>query len=242
MKKQPRKSAGQSRKAASGNVIVDLGEKHQARLEKMIDSKLASVGMAGKTEMGKPFSSFRTGLRRPGTVGKFRPGVLGNGRRLWSSKFRRPWMGQDAYAVPPSKTWRIIPASITNVRTAEVLTGIGLGILGNRALLRLTPSLWANTRLVHEGIAFVAGLLPLIFKRNATTFGVAIPGAVMLGASLVDSVFNMIGFNAQIAGVQRHGVEGTHAARQRLAQIQQRMNSPQQARTLPQVVARPQVG
>lgn len=249
MKSKPRKSAGQSRKAASGNVTVDLGEKHNARIERMINSKLASVGMAGepregvKTQMGRPFSSFRTGLRRPGgALGKFRPGVLGSGRRLWSSRFRRPWMGQSAYAVPSNggRTWQIIPRSIANVKTADVLSGVGLGILGNRALLRLTPALWSNTRLVHEGIAFVAGLIPLIFKRNPMTLGVAIPGAVILGSSLVDSLFNMIGFNPSLSGAGRSGTDSTIAARQKLAALQQRINVPAPGRgPLPQVVARP---
>jgi hypothetical protein len=232
MKKPQKKSAGASRKADSGNVILDLGEKHSQKIEKMIDQKFAAAGMAGGSQ--------KTGLGRPGSSrfgGRFlgRPS-MGAGYRPWFSRFggegRRPWMGQGAIALTPRGGYQIIPMEIRNVVTSQLLTGMGLGIVGNRALVRLTPSLWPtnNSRIVHEGLAFAAGLIPLLFKRNATTLGVALPGAVYLGGTLVDMLFNALNMpQPALAGSQPgrlSGMDAALAARQKLAAIQSRISSP----------------
>lgn len=252
------KSAGASRKADNGNVTVDLGEKHSQKIERMISEKFAKAGLAGskRTEMGRP------------VAGKFssRPGLLGGGYRPWYSRSggpsigsrlgrpgsslgsrfgRRPWLGQEAMAwVPGTSAFQIIPASLRQVATGNLLTGLGLGLLGNRALVRLTPQLWPNpNRLMHEGIAFAAGLIPMLFQRNAATLGVALPGAVYFGGTLVDRLFTWIGIpSATLAGAQNENSAGANAAlaaRQKLAAIQNRIQSPavQPNRGVPRVVA-----
>jgi hypothetical protein len=296
MEKKPQKSAG--RKADSGNVtVIDFGEKHHQKIDRMINEKLAAAGVSMRTEMsgkgaasekakaGAPASigSSRIGkpfMGRPGNVlSGYRPGGIrerlegrpslsgrpgfgrsvarpGFGRpslgarpgRPWFQRYgNKPWMGQEVASVPSGRTY-LIPASVQTVKTAELLTGGALGVLGNRALVKLTPMMWGGQKpLVYEGIAFVVGLLPLAFKRNATTLGVALPGAVFLTGTLVDMLFNWlmpakVAAPATAAGTMQGGQDATWAARQKLAQIQNRINQPQMAAQgpLPRVVARAQ--
>lgn len=243
MKKPQGKSAGASRKADSGNVVLDLGEKHSQKVKRMIDAKFAQAGLAGgqRTEVGRP-SHLRSRFG-----GRFlgRP-ALGAGYRPWFSRFGGR-MGNDAGAMAftPGRSITIIPAEIRKVATSQLLTGLGLGILGNRALLRLTPELWQtnSSKIMHEGIAFAAGLIPLLFKRNATTLGVALPGAVFLGGTLIDMLFTAVGMpKRDLSGAtpgRTPGVDAALAARQKLAAIQQKIQNPavQQQRANPRVVA-----
>jgi hypothetical protein len=234
--KSKKKSAG---KAGDGNVTVDLGEKHHQKIERMIESKLATAGMAGApTGMASRFAK---------PSGSGRPGMFGAGYKPRNSRFGKPWLGQGdatmtAYSAP-GRRFNIIPVEVQTVKTADVLTGMGLGLIGNRALVRLTPRLWAgnNSRLVHEGIAFVAGLLPMLFKRNSMTVGVAVPGAIYFAGTLVDMLFNAVGMpTATLAGGNgAPQADPNLGARARLAQIQQRINTPQasQQRSLPRVMA-----
>lgn len=243
--KPHKKSAGAGRKSDDGNVVLDLGEKHSQKISKMIDAKFAQAGLAGsqKTEIGRPSGSKFTGGRFLG-----RP-ALGAGYRPWYAG-RRPWMGNDTLTLTASGP-RSMFGSLANIRhvaTVELLTGVGLGLVGNRALMRLTPALWpTNTNaMVHELIAFGAGLIPLLFKRNATTVGVALPGAVYLGGMLVDKLFSVLGMPSGLPGlagaVNRPVAQGAAAdARQKLAAIQQRIqNGGAQQRNVPRVVAQPQ--
>lgn len=255
MNKPHKKSAGAGRKADSGNVVLDLGEKHSQKISKMIDAKFAQAGLAGgqRTEVGRPPFGLRSGSRFGGRfLGRPSLGrpALGAGYRPWFAN-RRPWMGDNgALALPGSAMFQIIPTAIRQVVTAELLTGLGLGILGNRALMRLTPQLWATQKnqLLHEGIAFAAGLVPLLFKRNATTLGVALPGAVYIGGSLIDMLFTAVGMPvATLQGAQPSRISGSDAAlaaRQKLAAIQQRIQTPvaqqQGPRQVPRVIAQPQ--
>lgn len=236
MKSKSKKSAG---KANDGNVTVDLGEKHHQKIERMIESKLATAGMSGA----------RPGLNLPSRFGgrpsvSGRPGMFGGGYKPWYSRFGKPWLGQDAASITaftaPSRRFNIIPIEVQTVKTADVLTGVALGLLGNRALVRLTPKLWqSNTNpVVHEGIAFAAGLLPMLFKRNAMTVGVALPGAVYFAGTLVDMLYNAVGMPPKPANMSGAQADPNQGARQRLAQIQQRINTPQAAqRSLPRVMA-----
>ena len=308
MEKKPQKGAG--KKAESGNVtVIDFGEKHHQKIERMINDKLAAAGVSLRTEMsgkgkekatekaGAPASigsSARPFLGRPGNVlSGYRPGSIrerfgrpsissrfggerpaigsrfggrslarpGFGRpslgsrpgRPWYNRYGgRPWLGQEAATVPSGRTY-LIPASVQSVKTAELLTGGALGVVGNRALVKLTPMLWSGQKpIVYEGIAFVAGLIPLAFKRNATTVGVALPGAAFLSGMLVDMLFDWIWPkkaaaapaappSPTAAGSMQGGQDATWAARQKLAQIQNRINQPQVApRPLPRVVAQAQ--
>lgn len=237
--KSKKKSAG---KAGDGNVTVDLGEKHHQKIERMIESKLATAGMAGAPAgLASRFGS------KPGVSG--RPGMLGGGYKPWYSRFGKPWLGQGevttAYMVPPRR-FNMIPIEVQTVRTVDVLGGMALGLLGNRALVRLTPKLWPtnSSRLVHEGIAFGLGLLPMLFKRNAMTVGVALPGAVYFAGTLVDMLYTAVGMPpATLAGgngAPQAAADPNLGARARLAKIQQQLNTPQtvsQQRSLPRVMA-----
>jgi hypothetical protein len=241
--KSKKKSAG---KANDGNVTVDLGEKHHQKIERMIESKLATAGMSGAQSGLSRFGG------KAGVSG--RPGMFGGGYKPWYSRFGKPWLGQGdaaitSYSAPgysmPGRRFNIIPMEIQTVRTADVVTGMALGLLGNRALVRLTPKLWAvaqTNAMVNEGIAFVAGMLPMLFRRNAMTVGVALPGAVYFAGTLVDMLYNAVGMPAKPAnmsgGASSAPADPNQGARARLAQIQQRINTPQAAqRSLPRVMA-----
>lgn len=309
MEKKPQKSAG--RKADSGNVtVIDFGEKHHQKIERMINEKLVAAGVTSRVEMsgkgsasgkssakaeapasmgssrfGRPFmgrpgnvlsgyrpagirerfgerpslagrtssgrSLARPGFGRPSIGSRFgRPalGARSGGGRPWYQRHGgKPWLGSETATVSSGRTY-LIPASVQSVKTAELLTGGALGLIGNRALVKLTTMRWAGrSDVVYEGIAFVLGMIPLAFKRNATTVGVALPGAVYLGGTLVDMLFNWLmpskaaSRPASAAGTMQGGQDATWAARQKLAQIQNRINQPQAGpRPLPRVVAQAQ--
>lgn len=234
---------GKNKGSASGNVkyTIDLGEKLDKKIGETIGERIRAAGL--RTEVGK--SASKSGNVKAGAFGGYRPGMFG-GYRPWYSRFGRPGMGQEAVAYTARNRFTLIPVAIQQVKTTEVMTGLGLGTLGNRALVRLTPELWRNdSKLLHEGLAFVAGLLPLILKRNATTLGVALPGAVLFGASLIDKVFDAVLPPRAITlrgGEGAARVDAVGQARQKLAAIQQRMSLAQQPQhqQVPRVVAQPQ--
>lgn len=242
------KQKGAGRGSSSGNVpvILDVGEKIDKRLDQTIGEKLRAAGL--RTEVGGSQTSIgasKGGNVKPGAFGGYKPGMFG-GYRPWYSRFGRPGMGQDAAAIT-ERRFTLIPAALQQIKTTEVLEGIGLGILGNRAMVRLTPALWQNdSKLLHEGLAFVAGLIPMLFKRNAVTVGVAVPGAVVLGGTLVDKVFDLVGLpkaRELKGGEGAPRADAALQARQKLAAIQQRINLAQsqaQRPAVPRVVAQPQ--
>lgn len=228
-KKQPSKGAGRK----DGNVIVDLGEE--------IDKKIVStVGAAMKgterTEMGRPgghrpgmFGGYRPGGYRPGG---YRPGMFGG---------YRPW-----YADRESRGGSLGMAFLNeSVKPSHMLGGLALGVIGNRALVRVTPDIIGTTmEIAHTGIAFVVGLIPAIVKPNSITIGVALPGAVYFAGSLVDWAFNKIGIKkpalsggpeAQVQ--QRGGADSALAARQKLADLQQRIQPAASVSGNPRAVA-----
>lgn len=236
--KSKKKSAG---KANDGNVTVDLGEKHHQKIERMIESKLATAGMAG----ARPGSGLPSRFGKSGVSG--RPGMFGGGYKPWYSRFGKPWLGQDAASITafaaPRRSINVIPIEIQTVKTADVLTGGALGLLGNRAMIRLVPKLWtgaATNPLLNEGIAALAGFIPMMFKRSAMTVGVALPGTVYFVGTLVDMLYNAVGLPAKPANMSgaQAPADPNQGARQRLAQIQQRINTPVASqRSLPRVMA-----
>jgi hypothetical protein len=241
MKKTQKKSAG---KAERGNVTVDLGEKHTQKIERMIESKLTAAGMAGSRPASAGIAGRSSGSNRP---------WLGNsaGYKPWYSRFGKPWLGQDATVTAfttPRARFNIIPVEIKTVDTAKAVTGVALGLLGNRALVRVTPMLWPTQAnpLVHQGIAALAGLVPLLFERNSMTVGVAIPGMVYFFGTLVDQLYTAVGMPQRVVMAGGEGApratDPNQSARARLAAIQQRINAPQMGsqRSLPRVVAQPQ--
>lgn len=234
--------AGKKKISASGNVpdIIDLGERIGKKLDKTIGEKIRAAGL--RTEVGKS----KSGNVKAGAFGGYRPGMFG-GYRPWYSRFGNPKLGQDAVAYTAARNqFSLIPASLQTVKTSQVLTGLGLGLLGNRALVYLTPMAWKNdSKVLHEGLAFVAGLLPLLFKRNATTLGAASVGGVMFGAALLDQVINAVmpARNLTLKGGEGAArVDAVGQARQKLAAISQRMSVAQQPQrqNVPRVVAQPQ--
>lgn len=220
----------------AGNVTIDLGE--------TIEKKLLAAGL--RTDLGKS-PALRTGNLKGGPVGARGTGLFG-GYRPWYDRFGRPSMGETT----ASKVFNLIPTAIRQVQTHQLLGGLGLGILGNRTLVRLTPRLVnTNSKLLVEGIAFLAGLVPLMFSRNAYTMGTAIPGAIMLASTIVDRGLDMVGLGAvpgaELRGAASgQGASSASAARQKLASIQNRINVAQatvQGQTsaqhpLPRVVAK----
>jgi hypothetical protein len=252
--KKDKKSAGAGKKS-DGNVLVDLGEKHTQKIDRMISTKLAEAGVrtVGRSAATAPKASGSGPARWTPAAAK--PAAMGSskGFQPWYSKFGKPWLGQGGSAVTvyPGERFKILPRDLEQ-SGAKLFGGMGLGLIGNRAIVRITPLLWQNnSKLVHEGIAFVAGLVPLLFKRNAMTVGAAVPGAIMLGATVLDALFNWLGMpKSNLQGVgdltPRQHIDATAAARNKLNSVQQNVNralgqaQPQQSqpqRTLPRVVA-----
>jgi hypothetical protein len=91
-----------------------------------------------------------------------------------------------------------------------------------------------DSKLLHEGIAFVAGLVPFLVKRqSAMALGVAVPGFIYLGGTLVDALFDYIGWTSpSLQGAQRSTprYDAAMASRQKLAALAQRPQVPVQGR------------
>lgn len=215
-----------SKKAGTGNITIDLGE--------TIEKKLRAAGLSsgeGRAKMAGPSG------RRLGMFAGGRSGAVAGGHRPWYSRFGRPWMGQE----PRAGAYTFIPPAIASVKTSDVLTGLALGTVMNRATVRITKALWqGQSEMLYDGIGVVVGLIPLLIKRSGTMLGVAVPGAVMFGAALVDALGDLALGKAEMAGSPRVGAaDAAQSARQRLASIQARIAAPQQQRNLPRVVAQP---
>lgn len=227
--KKPQKGAGQK---ASGNITVDLGE--------AIDKKLRSaIGEARKDVAGPA----KMAGYRPGMFGGYRPGGLsrfssrpGFGRPSPGGSFGRPSLGSGGsfrpwYADRESRFSKLGLGALgvqNEVKTWDMLTGAAIGVIGNRALVRVSPDIIKkDSALLHNAIAFVVGVIPALVKQNSITLGVAVPGAVFLAGSMVDWALDAIGINKPSLkgseGAPKQGVDAALAARQRLVEIQQRI-------------------
>jgi hypothetical protein len=222
--KKPSKGAGRK----DGNVIVDLGEE----IDKKISSAAVAAARSERAEMGRPggyrpgmFGGYRPGGYRPGMFGgrSSRPGMFGG---------YRPWYADREGSGGTMGMKNFMKEEVTPI---SMLGGLALGVIGNRALLRVTPDIIGTTmEVAHTGIAFVVGLIPALVKPNAITVGVALPGAVYFAGSLVDWAMNKIGIQKKVlsgsaeAPQQRGGADAALAARQRLADLQQRIQPAQQ--------------
>lgn len=221
--KKPQKGAGQK---ASGNITVDLGE--------AIDKKLRSaIGEARKDVSGPA----KMAGYRPGMFGGYRPGG-GSGLNRFSSRssFGRPSLGSGGsfrpwYADRETRFGKLGLGALgvqSEVKTWDMLTGAAIGVIGNRALVRVSPDIIKkDSALLHNAIAFVVGVIPALVKQNSITLGVAVPGAVFLAGSMVDWALDAIGINKPALkgseGAPKQGVDQALAARQRLVEIQQRI-------------------
>jgi hypothetical protein len=237
-KKQPSKGAG--RKSDSGNVIVDLGEELDKKIRYAVGDARRDVE---KTEIGRPggyrpgmFGGYRSGGYRPGG---YRPGMFGGYRPWYADRESRGGGGTLGMAFLNEP-----------VKPVSMLGGLALGVIGNRSLMRVTPDIIGTSMpLAHTGIAFVVGLIPALVKPNNITIGVAIPGAVYFAGSLVDWAFNKAGIKQPLAGLaggeasqahpqQRQGADAALAARQKLADLQNRIQpAAQQLAGNPRAVA-----
>jgi hypothetical protein len=218
--KKPSKGAGRK----DGNVIVDLGEE----IDKKITSAAVAAARTERAEMGRPggyrpgmFGGYRPGGYRPGG---YRPGMFGGYRPWYADRESRGSGGTMGMAFMKEP-----------VTATSMLGGLALGVIGNRALMRVTPDIIGTTmEIAHTGIAFVVGLIPALVKPNSITVGVALPGAVYFAGSLVDWAMNKVGIQKKVlsggaeAPQQRGGADAALAARQRLADLQQRIQPAQQ--------------
>lgn len=207
----------------SGNIVVDLGEEVDKHLVRRIDQKLAAAGVVPKKEtMAGPGD--RSGGYRPGG---YRPGMFGY----------RPWYvdkdskgGSMGAGIPYAARWR----GLGRPNLAHLAVGGLIGTLGNVALVRVTPDIVkSDLAIVHSGIAFAVGLIPLIARPNAYTLGVAAPGAFVLAMSMFNYAMDGIGIKkpalrggAEAAPVPRTGIDASVAARAKLAETHARMSSP----------------
>ncbi len=219
--KEPKKAG---RKASGdGNVVIDLGEK--------IEAQLRQTSMAGQGGNVKRPTSSRPGSSRSGAHSR----TMGGYRPWYASRWSRMGAGK-------SLTTRIGLPETT--RVPGMMTGTLVGIGVNRTLLRLSPLVIDNkSQILHDAIAFVAGLVPYLARRNSpVALGVAIPGLVVLGGSMFDALLDYVGLE-QAPGLsgsrpQQQTRPGTTAARQKLNTIQNRINQPR-GPVAPRVVARP---
>lgn len=229
---KPQKGAAAKAPKKPGNITVDLGE----AIDKKLRAAIGSAKSEARTQVGYGYG--QAGRHRPIFGGRFGRPVLGSG-------YGRPFGGPSfAGRFNPSMGGTSILKGVqSSTSTLELLGGIGVGVVVNRSLMRLTPAIVkVNNEAAHAAIAFVVGLIPAIIKQNSITVGVAIPGAVALGASLVDWAMNAIGIQrpSLSGGASRQGVDAALAARQRLADIQARLSAPrtQQVQGAQRVVAR----
>ncbi|HXX92353.1 MAG TPA: hypothetical protein VEN81_01890 [Planctomycetota bacterium] len=238
MEKKVMAKKGDSKKAparTNGNITVDLGE--------AIDRKLRSA--MGKDKPERESIGYSGGFR----PGGYRPGMYG-----W-----KPYGAERPSRFGGSiNRWRLgdsSPFGISRqVSTMQGLTGIGIGLVFNRALMRVSPSIVKTSNLIaHSGIAFVVGLIPVLVKQNSVTLGVALPGAVYLGGSIIDWALDSVGIarpalsgSAPLAGgaAPAAGVGQAIQARQRLVDLQNKIRPAQAAAPMvrPQVIAQQRIG
>lgn len=214
-----------------GNITVDLGEAIDRKLRAAIGSAKsearASVDGPRSVAFGRRpmFGGSRFG--RPALGSGFGRPVSGGFRPFYGSRFSSPSLGGSMLKGVQSET-----------KTLDLLAGIGVGVVGNRALLRVTPSLTflGSSALVHSSVAFVVGLIPAMVRQNSVTVGVAIPGAVVLAGALVDYALNAMKIGQPAlsgAGQNRQGIDAAMAARQRLADITARLSPARQVAAQP---------
>lgn len=175
-------------------------------LGESIEKKLAAAGMSGAK---------RAGAARKG---EYRPGMFGY-RPFYASP--RPSLGAKL-GLPET------------VNVSQALTGALVGTLGNRVLRWVVPGiLGSGSALTVNAVNFGVGLVPFLAQRNSMTLGIAIPGLVYLAGSLADWAIektNILGAPPALRGSGRlSSADAQTAARQKLADIQQRLAQRQAA-------------
>jgi hypothetical protein len=203
----------------SGNIVVDLGEEIGTNIDKRIDRKLTAAGvdLTKKEQMSGPGEG-RFGGYKPGG---YRPGMFGH--RPWYAD-KRPGMGYaDSYA----SRWR----GLLHPHVGKMTVGGLIGALGNVALMRVTPEVVkTDIGLVHSGLAFVVGLIPVIARPNSYTLGAAVPGAAVLAVSLFNYALDSVGIKKPaLRGsdpVPGASIQSSIDSRSKLQQVHSRMANP----------------
>lgn len=213
---------GAPKEKKPGNITIDLGEAIDKRLKTALGSaKAESRASIGGFGHGRPvFGGSRFG--RPALGGGFGRSIGGGFRPFYGSRFSPSLAGGS-----------VLKGVQSDIKTMDMLMGAGVGIIGNRALMRVTPNfaILGSNEIVHAAIAFVVGIIPAVIKQNSVTLGVAIPGALVLGGSLVDWALSAMNIRKPVlsgASQNRQGVDAAMAARQRLADIQARLSPARQ--------------
>lgn len=210
---KPRKNAGRSKD--TGNIVVDLGEE----IDKKLRSVVGQVTMSGSkskespASMGRPgYGGYRPGGYRPGMFGGYRPWYADKSSVGGGGTLGMAWLSQP-------------------VKPVQMLGGMGLGVLGNRVLIRVTPDIIKTSyEWVHTGIAFLVGIIPAMVRPNSVTVGVAIPGMVFFAGSLMDAALNAVGVKKPAlsgggsAPVPREAAQSALATREKLASMQSTLN------------------
>jgi hypothetical protein len=219
----------------SGNIVVDLGEEVDKHIVRRVDQKLAAAGVSlpKKEQMAGPGDRF--GGYKPGG---YRPGMFGY-RPWYADKDQKG--GSMGAGIPYAARWR----GLGRPNLAHLAVGGLIGTFGNAALTRVTPDIVkTNVGIVHDGIAFLVGLIPLVARPNAYTLGVAAPGAFVLAMSAFNYAMDGIGIKkpallrggAQASPVPKAGIEASVAARAKLADVHNRISNPG-AGSVPRVTA-----
>lgn len=210
---KPRKSAGRSKD--TGNIVVDLGEE----IDKKLRSVVGQVTMSGSkskessASMGRPgYGGYRPGGYRPGMFGGYRPWYADKSSVGGGGGLGMAWLSQP-------------------VKPVQLLGGMAIAVIANRALLRVTPDLIkTNYEWVHTGISFLIGVIPAMVRPNSITVGVAIPGMVFFAGSLMDAAMNAAGIKKHAlsgsgsAPVPREAAQSALATREKLATMQNTLN------------------
>lgn len=177
--------------------------------------------------------------KKKGKAGRTRPGNvtldLGEtlerrlaGGGMAGGKNYRPGMGAP-WRPPWAQEGQTLGAKLglsRNVNLGRAMGGAALGALGNRVLRRVTPGIiGSNSELLVDGLNAFAGIVPLFFKRNDVTYGIAIPGVLQVAFDLADAGLDMIGVAKPALEGSRGPVRvaGNPAGRQRLIDMRNRL-------------------
>lgn len=201
----------------SGNIVVDLGEEIGTNIDKRIDRKLSAAGvdLSKKERMAGPGEG-RFGGYKPGG---YRPGMFGY--RPWYADKRPGMSGGESYG----SRWR----SLMYPHLGKMAVGGLIGALETVALMRVTPELVkTDLGLVHSGLAFAIGLIPVLARPNSYTLGAAVPGAAVLAVSLFNYALDGIGIKkpALRGSEPVPSIDSAIAGRQKLAQAHSRIMNP----------------
>lgn len=211
-----------------GNVtVVDLGEEVDKHMSRKIDQKLAAAGVKPGLQKEQMAGSF--GYR----AGGYRPGMFGN----------RPWYAdrQSRFGTTMGSSYSERWRGLSRPNLGHAAIGAIIGGLVDAGLLRVTPDvIKSQNGLLNTGLVCALGLVPVFVKPNSYTLGVAVPGAVLLGLSIINYAMDAVGVKRPaLSGAQQglSSLEASAAARQKLQQTHQAMNRPAAPRVAATAVA-----